>query len=771
MALTDNILAYWNLNDNGSGGVSLVDSTGNGSTLTNEGTTLASGIIAGCADCLSGFLYSNPVNLSSDFSNTFWVKFNASVPSGTAILGAGSISGYQLNVDASSNTFSVLPANLGSSLDYTYTFSPDQWYFVSVVRNSGNISVFINGISIGTNFFAGDLTCRDSFQIGGYTGFNGELDEFGFWSRALSSQEVSDLYYGGLGNTYPFTNPLPVPLTAGCEAYWNLNDNGSGGVSLVDSTPNGYTLTIDGTAPTLGTGIIAGDSVFDNTNYGNLLNNSIDLSNLTSVSVSAWFNTSGNNYDWHAIGNWYPVGAGNAQILFYFINGYGYFTINSGDVYIQSIATVNDGNWHNFVGTYDGSTASFYIDGILQDSTSYSTALVSSTGWGIGNATFSDTGNTYNGSIDEVGVWRRALSQADVTALYNGGAGLTYPFTNALYYNNAENDGDWGNLLNWWRDSGFTTQATALPNNNNPVNLYNEVTQNTQGANQCFCSSASFWSANFGAGLTLQSTGVVNMQGSSVMAGNTTDGVSMHDSSQLTATSVVDGNVVMRDSSRAFGSILGNATIYYDGGNGQFPIGGTVGGSVTYIGWPAISPQWFNDQATGGADDGDFANMANWWSDDTYTTRPINSVGYQQLPDASTNVFIAPDTGIYANTGDAILVNSITANNGYISNITLTVSNGIVFSGNGNYGTTNAIIYADVTFSGTAYNDGSAIHGNADYKSSISLVESFNHNSLGNLTLGASRGSNSMTVTIADGTSLVTNWISRLLHLPWFINV
>ena len=133
-------------------------------------------------------------------------------------------------------------------------------------------------------------------------------------------------------------------------------------------------------------------------------------------------------------------------------------------------------------------------------------------------------------------------------------------------------------------------------------------------------------------------------------------------------------------------------------------------------------------------------------------------------------MFIAPDTGIYANIGDAILVNSIIANNGYISTITLTVSNGIVFSGNGSYGASNSVIYADVTFSDSAYNDGSAIHGNANYTSSASLVESFNHNSLGSLTSGASSGSNAMTVNIA-GEAGGGRMISRLLNLPWFINI
>ena len=145
-------------------------------------------------------------------------------------------------------------------------------------------------------------------------------------------------------------------------------------------------------------------------------------------------------------------------------------------------------------------------------------------------------------------------------------------------------------MLNWWQDSGFTIQATALPTSTNPINLYGAVTQNTQGANQCFCSTASFWSADFGAGLTLQASDTVNMQGSSILAGTTTAGVSMHDSSQIASTGVVNGNVVLRDASRNHGTITGNATVYYDSGNGLLPITGTVNGYTSYLEWGYIAP-------------------------------------------------------------------------------------------------------------------------------------------------------------------------------------
>ena len=556
-----------------------------------------------------------------------------------------------------------------------------------------------------------------------------------------------------------------MDLTDNIVAYWNLNDDGSGGVSLVDSTGNGYTLT--NTDVALGTGIIAGDGTFNGTSSvlenGSLSVGSGDFSfsvwiNPSSTATSAILNQGNEDDDIS-----YALGYSNEQVFFY----------GARALQISFLGSTPTNTWSNVCLTNLSGSLSLYVNGSLVGTGSLSADFSGTPfkiGLGYGGIAY------FEGGIDEIGVWSRALTLQEVSDLYNNGLGNTYPFaqtpTANLYYNNAENDGDWGNLLNWWQDSSFTNQATALPTATNPVNLYNEVTQNTEGANQCFCSSANFWSANFGAGLTLQASGVVNMQGTSIMAGATTDGVSMHDSSQLTATSVVDGNVTMRDGSRAFGSILGNATIYYDGGNGQYPIGGTVAGSVTYLGWPAKSPQWFNDQASGGGNNGDFSDLDNWWSDDTYTTRPLNTTGTQELPDASTDVFIAPNTGITANTGTANpTINSVTANNSNIQNISLTATNGFLFSGND--GAQNATLYGSVTFQDTAYNDHSVIQGTVTYKSAASLQNSWNQNSLGNLNSGASVGSTGFVVNISGGggASLGNNWISRLLHLPWFINV
>lgn len=50
------------------------------------------------------------------------------------------------------------------------------------------------------------------------------------------------------------------------------------------------------------------------------------------------------------------------------------------------------------------------------------------TDFNVGRIFTSPASYFWNGRIDELGIWNRSLSAAEVTSLYNAGAGLTYPF-------------------------------------------------------------------------------------------------------------------------------------------------------------------------------------------------------------------------------------------------------------------------------------------------------------------------------------------------------
>jgi hypothetical protein len=238
---------------------------------------------------------------------------------------------------------------------------------------------------------------------------------------------------GSLVSISTLTPPV-TPIVSGCIAYWNLNDNGSGGVSLVDSTGNGNTLTETIPIP-LGTGIIAGAADFTSAS-GNILGIGSGFAPLNlGKSYSGWvyFNitptgyqfvfTQGGTSDQQSVIPFYLESNGTVSSIF---NASSFYWTN---LLITSIIPTS-GIWHHFCTTFNGSLANLYWDGQLVASSNYSASIEEpdTNQFALGN--YPAFPVLLDGKIDEVGVWNRALSANDVLALYNNGAGLTYPFTN-----------------------------------------------------------------------------------------------------------------------------------------------------------------------------------------------------------------------------------------------------------------------------------------------------------------------------------------------------
>jgi hypothetical protein len=84
--------------------------------------------------------------------------------------------------------------------------------------------------------------------------------------------------------------------------------------------------------------------------------------------------------------------------------------------------------WYHIVQTYDGTNLKGYIDGTYQSqlATSGNGSGTTTTRTALGTGL---SGTFYTGKIDCVGVWTRDITSSEVTELYNGGAGIEYPFT------------------------------------------------------------------------------------------------------------------------------------------------------------------------------------------------------------------------------------------------------------------------------------------------------------------------------------------------------
>jgi hypothetical protein len=78
--------------------------------------------------------------------------------------------------------------------------------------------------------------------------------------------------------------------------------------------------------------------------------------------------------------------------------------------------------------TYDGTTIRIYVDG-SDDGNTTTTLASTATKILFGNHT-SNKSLGFIGTIDEIGMWDRDLSSAEITSLYNSGDGFAYPFSN-----------------------------------------------------------------------------------------------------------------------------------------------------------------------------------------------------------------------------------------------------------------------------------------------------------------------------------------------------
>lgn len=91
-----------------------------------------------------------------------------------------------------------------------------------------------------------------------------------------------------------------------------------------------------------------------------------------------------------------------------------------------------DNTWHHLVVTFNNGAIIVYIDGNTVDSSASAGVIPSSlrnsaADLRLGN--FQGLGRYWQGRQDEVAIWNRTITASEVTSLYNGGAGLAYPFT------------------------------------------------------------------------------------------------------------------------------------------------------------------------------------------------------------------------------------------------------------------------------------------------------------------------------------------------------
>lgn len=88
-------------------------------------------------------------------------------------------------------------------------------------------------------------------------------------------------------------------------------------------------------------------------------------------------------------------------------------SINNAQQKLASNTALNANTWYHVAATYDGATMKIYINGVLDASRTQTGSINSSGPFNIGYSY--NTSRNFNGRVDEVRVWKRALSQTEIS--------------------------------------------------------------------------------------------------------------------------------------------------------------------------------------------------------------------------------------------------------------------------------------------------------------------------------------------------------------------
>jgi hypothetical protein len=483
-------------------GSTVNDSSGKGNTGTATGTTIVDG----------KFSKARSFNGSSDYVDTgykikagarsffIWVKYNGLTgPGGYSLMGTQEVGAYTyIGIQDGGQGYFYAGNNGGT---FNYTFRAGQWYHVGFTMDGVNTTrIYVDGNQVDTKTYSGDANATNNFFIGRVSAghyINGIIDEVKISNVARTAEEIkadaqrrpwgtftSSIIDSGDTTTDwqtiawtengVATGDGETPYSStGLIAHWKFNE--TSGTTASDSSGNSRNGTLTNFSNTTGQDALAGSGwtanngrwpkaspaglMFDGTDDKVVISSGLDgLPATTSdITLSFWVfqRVSNNNQAFAAIPDdgtnrfsihlCYP-GAGGNKIFWDFgdISGTG-----------RLYADVCNSEWLNrwvhyaFV-SQTGVGQKIYRNGVEVASDATAGTFTKGTkAFEIGNGLA-----YFNGVVDSVQLYSRALSTEEILSNYNAGniEIQTRSGTDAT-----PEDGGWED----WKPSGVGTETAV----------------------------------------------------------------------------------------------------------------------------------------------------------------------------------------------------------------------------------------------------------------------------------------------------------------------
>lgn len=224
--LTTGLVSYWKLDGDSTDFYGSNNGTDTNIGYANAYAKIGKGARPTSANASNGIDLGTPASLipTGDYSINLWAYIvNSSVGDVNIMFALGQATSpwdrygiYEYN-----GTWKYVTRN--TTAGYTVATKPSvgtsTWQMVTVVASGTTQTIYVDDASGTPATFSGSrfTPSGDVWMLGGYADGNGNdeqqyIDEVGFWDKALSEQEIKDLYNGGAGQTMVAGPYLDSPL-------------------------------------------------------------------------------------------------------------------------------------------------------------------------------------------------------------------------------------------------------------------------------------------------------------------------------------------------------------------------------------------------------------------------------------------------------------------------------------------------------------------------------------------------------------------------------
>jgi hypothetical protein len=371
---------------------------------------------------------------------SFWLKRGRTSSGGfEGVIGCNTTGGWGIGIDGVTINGRLYNGKIGTSAHYTTgTILDTKWHHVVQTRDGATVQFYIDGAFDSSQADTDTYSCTSgtaTYTIGDINSgapLLGTIDDLRVYNRILSTTEITSLYKLGQATIQASKK---TTRTDGLIGIWTFDGKDITNGRILDRSGNGRDLYMNNIATS--SFYVSGKNGQAGSYSGNSSRKEYAMSSATTwgistvYSMSAWIKTSASNAA-------SVVALGRQSVLdepmiymsptnaaFYISCGAGCYTGMVGNV-----TTINNGKWHHIVVTSSAHACAslrIYVDGVLEGNTCSTAGAATAPSDGsnrylsVGFRSWpypTGASELFNGLIDNVRLYNKALSAQEVTALY-----------------------------------------------------------------------------------------------------------------------------------------------------------------------------------------------------------------------------------------------------------------------------------------------------------------------------------------------------------------